>query len=48
MIKEMYTEMMSELKKEEEEQEAIYNQAEPREGDKENQSGGDLRGGNLQ
>jgi hypothetical protein len=48
MIKEMYTEMMSELKKEEEEEEAIYNQAEPREGDKENQSGGDLRGGNLQ
>jgi hypothetical protein len=48
MKKEMYTEMMSELKKEEEEQEAIYNQAEPREGDKENQSGGDLRGGNLQ
>jgi hypothetical protein len=45
MIKEMYTEMMSELKKEEEEEEAIYNQAEPREGDKENQSGGDLRGG---
>jgi hypothetical protein len=48
MIKEMHTETMSELKKEEEEQEAIYNQAEPREGDKENQSGGDLRGGNLQ
>ena len=48
MKKEMYTEMISELKKEEEEEEAIYNQAEPREGDKENQSGGDLRGGNLQ
>jgi hypothetical protein len=44
MKKEMYTEMMSELKREEEEEEAIYNQAEPREGDKENHSGGDLRG----
>jgi hypothetical protein len=47
MRKEMYTEMISELKKEEEEEEAFYNHAEPREGDKENQSGGDLRGGNL-
>jgi hypothetical protein len=45
MIKEMYTEMISELKKEEEEEETIYNPAEPREGDKENHSGGDLRGG---
>jgi hypothetical protein len=47
MRKEMYTEMMSELKKEEEE-EAIYNHAEPRGSAKENHSGGDLRGGNLQ
>jgi hypothetical protein len=45
MKKEMYTEMMSELKEEEEEEDAIYNHAEPREGDKENHSGGDLRGG---
>jgi hypothetical protein len=44
MKKKMYAEMMSELKREEEEEEAIYNQAEPREGDKENHSGGDLRG----
>jgi|GEM_PF-4967844 len=48
MKKKMYTEMMSELKKEEEEEEAFYNHAVPREGDKENHSGGDLRGGNLQ
>jgi hypothetical protein len=48
MRKEMYAEMMSELKREEEEEEAIYNQAEPREGDKENHFGGDLRGGTLQ
>jgi hypothetical protein len=45
MRKKMYAEMMSELKREEEEEEAIYNQAEPREGDKENHSGGDLRWG---
>jgi hypothetical protein len=44
MKKKMYAEMMSELKKEEEEEEAIYNHAEPREGDKENHFG-DLRGG---
>jgi hypothetical protein len=44
MKKKMYAEMMSELKKEEEE-EAFYNQAEPREGDKENHFGGDLRRG---
>jgi hypothetical protein len=45
MIKEMYTEMMSELKKEEEEEkeQAIHNHAEPREDDKENHSGSDLR-----
>ena len=45
MIKEMYTEMMSELKKDEEEEkeQAIHNHAEPREGDKENHSGSDLR-----
>jgi len=45
MRKEMYTEMISEFKKQEEEEEAFYNHAEPREGDKENHSGGDLRGG---
>jgi hypothetical protein len=44
MIKKMYAEMMSELKREEEEEEAFYNHAEPREGDKENHSGGDSRG----
>jgi hypothetical protein len=43
MKKEMYTEMMSELKEEEEEEDAIYNHAEPHEGDKENHSSGDLR-----
>jgi hypothetical protein len=43
MKKEMYTEMISEFKKQEEEEEAFYNHAEPREGDKENHSGGDLR-----
>jgi hypothetical protein len=42
LVDNMNAEMMSELK-EEEEEDAIYNNAEPREGDKENHSSSDLR-----